>query len=324
MINRTIVRTQVIRTLFAYYKDGDKTVLTAQKEMLEGFSNTYYLYLLLLDLVNELTHYAETRIELAREKAVATHTTYNPSLNFVENKFASQIFENRQLRNHLEESKLSWEAAYNNIELIYKEIVATDFYQQYLKEESPSYESDKQLWRKIYSEILPKSVNLENALEDVELAMPNHNMFLAADLNIILSFVIKTIKQFKSDSDKNFALLDMFKSEDELDFAKQLLSSAIENREQYAALIDGKLRNWDPERVAYMDRLIMQVALAEILTFDNIAVEVSLNEYIEIAREYSTDSSPAFINGILDQIVFDLRRDKAMPKFAALRKSEKK
>ena len=319
MINRTLVRTHVVRTLFAFYKDGDKTPNTAQKEMLAGFSNTYYLYILLLDFINELTRYAETRIEQAREKAAATHTPYHPSLNFINNRFAAQIFENRQLRQILEDSKLSWEAAYNNIGLVYKEVTATDFYQNYLSLEHPTYEDDKNVWKKIYAEVLSKTENIDNALEEVELSMPHHNMFLAADLNTILSFVIKTVKRFKPDSTKDEKLLEMFKSEEELDFAKRLLRDAIENRDKYTALIDSKLRNWDPDRIAYMDRLVMQVALAEIFTFSDIAIEVTLNEYIEIAKEYSTESSPAFINGILDQIVSELRRENALPKLAALK-----
>ena len=308
MINRTLVRTHVVRNLFSFYKDGDKTLLTAQKELILSFSSTYFLYILLLDFVNELTHYAQTRIDLLKERAVATHTDYRPSLNFVNNRLARQLFENRQLRKQLEENHLSWEAAYNNIEIIYKQIIAAPFYLDYLKLEHPTYDDDKQVWKKIFSEILPNSDELDNALEEIELAMPQANLFLSADCNTILSFVIKTIKQFKADSDKNQPLLEMFKSEEELDFAKKLERTAIENRDEYSALIDSKLKNWDPERVAYMDRIIMQVAIAEILNFPDIAIQVTMNEYIEIAKEYSTESSPSFINGILDQIAIDLKR----------------
>ena len=309
MINRTLVRTHVVRNLFAFYKDGDKTLHTALKELDFSFSNTYFLYLLLLDFVNELTHYVQTRIDIMRERAVATHTDYHPSLNFVNNRFAKQMFDNRMLRKHMGDNKLSWEAAYNNIELIYKEVVAAPFYQEYLSLESPTYDDDKNVWKKIFSEIMPNTAELDNALEEIELAMPNRQLFLAADTNTILSFVIKTIKQFRVDSTKDQPLLEMFRSEDELDFAKKLLCAAIEHREEYSALIDSKLRNWDPERIAYMDRIIMQVALAEMMTFPDIAIQVTLNEYIEIAKEYSTESSPSFVNGILDQIAIDMKKE---------------
>ncbi len=308
MINRTLVRTHVVRNLFAHYKDGEKTPLTAQKELIQSFSNSYFLYILLLDLVNELTHFAVNRIEQNRERAAATHTDYKPSLNFVNNRLARQLFENRDLRQQMEENKLSWEVAYDNIDLIFKELTNAPFYQEYLNITNPSYEDDKAVWRKIFTDIIAKTDELDNALEEIELAMPNQNVFLAADINVIISFVIKTIRHFRPESDKNEKLLEMFNSQDELDFAKKLLRCSIEQQEQCMQLINAKLQNWDPERVAYMDRIIMQVAIAELLNFPEIALQVTMNEYIEIAKEYSTESSPSFINGILDQIAIELRR----------------
>ena len=310
MINRTLVRTHVVRNLFAFYKDDEKSVHTALKELDMSFSNTYFLYILLLDFVNELTHFAQTRIDLMRERAIATHTDYRPSLNFVNNRLAKQLFDNSRLRQLTADNHLSWQAAYNNVELIYKELLASQFYQEYQAIPQPTYDDDKTIWKKIFSEIMPKTPELDSALEEIELAMPLQNLFLAADTNIILSFVIKTIKQFKPDSTKDQPLLEMFRSEEELDFAKRLLTLTIQNRDEYSALIDGKLRNWDPERVAYMDRIIMQTAIAELINFPDIAIQVTMNEYIEIAKEYSTESSPAFINGILDQIALDLKRQK--------------
>ncbi len=314
MINRTLVRTHVVRCLFAFYKDGDKTPFTAQKELLSSFSDTYNLYLLLLALPDELTRYAAQIIEQQRNKAIAMHENYQPKKNFINNRLSKQLFENRALRNRLEDAHLSWNAAFHHIDLIYKELIRSNFYTTYQDLQEPTYEDDKRFWRLFYSEVLPYTDVLDEALEEIEINIGNQSMFLEADTNTVLSFVIKTIKRFREDSLPSQPILEMFDSEAELEFSKKLLQEAINGKDEYMALIDGKLRNWDPERIAYMDRIIMQTALAEVLHFPDIAIEVTINEYIEIAKEYSSESSGAFINGIVDQIIQDLRKNRQILK----------
>lgn len=307
MINRSLVRSKVLQTLFAYYNAGDKTPNTARKELIHSFSDTYGLYCLLLDFVNSLTTYAEEQLTEAQSRARVTHTTYTPNRRFIDNRFSEQIFQNRQLRNYLEEEHIGWDAGHNAVKAVYHALQDYKAYQTYMQAPEVNYEDDKTIWRYIFRDIIPACSAMESALEELELVLDRQNW--VTDFNIILSYVIKTIKRFTESSDKNQPLLQMFDSEDELNFGPTLLSCAIEHHDEYTMLIDSHLRNWDANRVASMDRVILEIALAEIMCFPQIAVEVSLNEYIELAKEYSSDKSHLFINGMLDEILREKRRD---------------
>lgn len=312
MINRTLVRTKVIQTLFAFYHNEGCTQLRAQKEMLKLFSHTYSLYFLLLDLVNEITHYASIRIEEAQEKAQAMHIDYNANMRFVENRFAKQLEENKELRNYLKEQKLSWETADTYIANLYKQITDAECYKQYMNAEENNYEADKNIWRKVFNTVFLNNEELENALEELEVNLDGKCWI--TDMNVIISFVSKTIKRFNEDNGAFQELLQMFDSEEELEFAKRLLKTAIQNADYYEELLANSLTNWNPERIAYMDNIIIRVALAEIFAFPEISIQITLNEYIDLAREYSSEQSPYFINGVLDEIVKQLKKENKLLK----------
>lgn len=307
MINRTIVRTKVLQTLFAYYQSEGKTPHTAHKELLKNFSNTYSLYIALLAFANELTAYAEQQIEEAEQRAKITHNTYIPNRRFVNNKVAEQLFQNRQLRHFIEEQHIHWEMGQNAITAVYHQLIETNVYKAYMSAEQVSYEDEKRIWKKVYSEIMPNNEDVASALEEMEIEQDAANW--TVDLDVILSFVAKTIRRFNEDSDANTPLLNMFDTEDELHFGEKLLEEAIAHREEYMLLIKDHLKNWDADRVAYMDTLLLQLALTEIIQFPDIALEVSMNEYIELSKEYSSEKSYIFINGILNEILQELRKE---------------
>jgi N utilization substance protein B len=173
--------------------------------------------------------------------------------------------------------------------------------------ESPTYEDEKTLWRKVYGSLLLESEELTSALEEMEVALDHEGW--TTDIDMVITYVIKTIKHFKESDSDDLPLLDMFGSEEELTFAKDLLQWSIEQSEENKTLIAKSLQNWEADRVAYMDQIILLVALAEIRNCNEIALEISMNEYIEIAKEYSSDKSYIFINGVLNRIVNDLRAD---------------
>lgn len=311
------MRTRVIQTLFAYYQDGEKTPLTAKKDLLKQFADSYALYMQLLDFVNELTVYAEEQIESAIQRSKATHQRYEPNRRFVNNQFAQQVFNNHTLRAFVENEKLSWNAGMNATAAIYRQLVETDWYKDYMTKEECTYEDDKRIWRLIFSELIPTCPEMETAMEELEVVLDRVNW--AIDLQIIDSYVVKSIKHFKQATGSDQELLQMFDTEEEVNFAKDLLRYAIENRDQYLDMMTRHLKNWDADRVAYMDKIILQTALAEIINFPNIALEISLNEYIEIAKEYSGEKSHFFINGILNEILQELKRNNQLIKTATLR-----
>ena len=307
MINRTLVRTKVVQTLFAHYKGSDHTSLSARKTLLNKFSSTYSLYMMMLSFADELTTYAEEQIAENQRRATVLHQTYNANRKFVNNRIAQQLFNNRRLRNYMENEHLRWDVGMSAVEYTYKLLIDTPFYKEFMELEAPTYEDEKTLWRKIYGTLLLESEELTSALEEMEVALDHEGW--TTDIDMVITYVIKTIKRFKASDGDELPLLDMFGSEEELTFAKDLLHWSIEQSEDNKSLIAKSLQNWEADRVAYMDQIILLVALAEIRNCNEIALEISMNEYIEIAKEYSSDKSYVFINGVLNRIVNDLRAD---------------
>lgn len=307
MINRSMVRTRVIQTLFAYYKDSDKTLVSARKELLKSFADTYDLYFLLLDFANVLTAYAQEQLEDQAGRARATHSGWTPNRRFVQNRLAQQLFDNRSLRARVQEQRLSWDSGIPAVSDIYRRLTESEQYHAYMEAESCTYTDDKRIWRYIYQNLLPGNEALTEALDEMELVLDKTNWVTDAD--IVLSYVVKTVKRFTAESTPETPLLEMFDNEDEVRFATKLLEKALSGHTQYEQMIDSHLKGWEADRIAYMDRIILEVALAEIIEFPEIAVTISLNEYIELAKEYSGDKSYMFINGILMEIMRDLKNE---------------
>lgn len=307
MINRTLVRTKVVQTLFAHYSGTDHTALSARKTLLNKFSSTYSLYMMMLSFADELTTFAEEQISENQKRASVLHQTYNANRNFANNRVAQQLFNNRRLRNYMENENLRWDTGMSAIETTYKKLIEAPFYKEFMALDAPSYEDEKVLWRKIYGSLLLESEDLNSALEEMEVALDQEGW--TTDIDMVITYVIKTIKRFKETDQDELPLLEMFSSEEELNFGKDLLQWSIEQTEDNKRLIANSLKNWEADRVAYMDQIILLVALAEIRKCNDIALEISMNEYIEIAKEYSSDKSHTFINGVLNRIVNDLRAD---------------
>ena len=307
MINRTLVRTKVVQTLFAQYSGNDHTALSARKTLLNKFSSTYSLYMMMLSFADELTTYAEEQISENQKRASVLHQTYIANRNFVNNRLAQQIFNNRRIRNYLENENLRWDVGMSAIEATYKLLINTPFYQEFMALEKPTYEDEKTLWRKIYGSLLLESETLSSALEEMEVALDQEGWTI--DMDMVITYVIKTLKRFKEDDTDELPLSEMFASEAELEFGKNLLQWSIEQTEENKVLIAKSLQNWEADRIAYMDQIILLVALAEIRKCNEIALEISMNEYIEIAKEYSSEKSYVFINGVLNRIVNDLRAE---------------
>lgn len=311
MINRTLVRTKVVQTLFASFGGSDHTTLSARKTLLNKFSSTYNLYIMLLRFADELTTYAEGQISEQKRRAQVLHQSYTANRNFVNNRIAQQIYNHRRVRNHMDNAHLSWDTGMLAIESAYKQLQELDFYKDYMHLEAPSYEDEKVLWKNIYGMLL-ESDYLVSALDEMEVALDQEGW--TTDIDMVLTYVVKTIKRMHEEDGDEWTLLDMFSTEEELVFAKNLLQWSIEQSEENKALIANALQNWEADRVAYMDQIILLVALAEIRQCNDIALEISMNEYIEIAKEYSSEKSYIFINGVLNKIVKDLKADNKLLK----------
>lgn len=307
MINRALLRIKVIQTLYSYYKGGGQSPFAAQKELAFSLEKTYDLYFHLLQLSVEVTRYAANRIETRRNKLRPTDEDLRPNMRFVENAFIRQLADNEQLAGRLAERKLSWMNYPDLMKSLYEQIEATDFFLEYMQADGTDYEADKEVWRKIYRRVFLDSEELEEAVEE-------QSIYWADDLEVLVSFVVKTIKRFDAEAGAQQALLPMFKDEDDRRYGERLLECALKNEKEYLDLINENTLNWELDRIAFMDILVMQVALAELCNFPTIPVNVTLNEYIEISKQYSTDKSGIFINGVLDKIVNRLKADNKLMK----------
>lgn len=274
---------------------------TAEKELFFSLSKAYDLYNYLLLLMVEVTKQANKRLNAAKNKLVPTKEELFPNTKFVENLFIAQLEVNKQLLEFSNNQKKTWENEADFVKTLCDKILESDIYKEYMASETSSYEEDRELWRKLYKNIIFNNIELDQVLED-------QSLYWNDDKEIVDTFVLKTIKRFDEKNGAKQELLPEFKDEEDQDFARRLFRRTILNADYYRHLISENTKNWDLDRVAFMDVVIMQIALAEILSFPNIPVSVSLNEYVEIAKLYSTPKSGGFINGTLDGIVNSLKK----------------
>ncbi len=307
MINRVLIRLKVVQIIYAYYQNGGKNLETAEKELFYSLAKAYDLYNYLLLLMVEVTKYADKKQTSAKNRLSPTQDDLNPNSKFVNNKFIAQLSENKQLLDFVNNQKKTWDNEPEYIKQLFEKIENSDIYKEYMESDLSSYEDDKDLWRKLYKKIIFTDADLDQVLED-------QSLYWNDDKEIVDTFVLKTIKRFEEKKGGKQELLPEFKDEEDKEFASRLFRRAILNADYYRHLVAEGTRNWDLDRIAFMDMLIMQIALAEILSFPNIPINVSMNEYVEIAKLYSTGKSGGFINGTLDGIVNQLKKDNKLTK----------
>lgn len=300
MINRALIRLKVVQLMYAYYQNGGKNVDAAEKELLFSLSKAYDLYNYLLLLIVTVTRYAVEQVERKEHLKKVSHDDTFVSHRFIDNKFVLQLESNLSLCEYVKNQKRDWNNDMDYVKKIYEDIVSSDYYKNYMSLENVTYDDDKDLWKKIYKNIIMKDNRIDDVLEE-------HSLYWNDDKEIVDTFVLKTIKRFDEKNGEFQPLIEEYKDEEDKEFAIRLFNRAIRNDEYYRTLISQNVRNWEFSRLAYMDVVIMQVAIAEILSFPAIPISVSINEYVEIAKLYSTPKSGSYINGILDTVVKKLR-----------------
>ena len=302
MINRNLIRIRTVQLVYSWYQNTNKDLRKAEKELMFGLEKSYDLYYYMLQLLLELTKAYEYRVEAKKNKFLPSEEDINPNLHLLENKFILQLSDNKQLLKYLTERPLSWENNDSYVKSLLDTILESDIYKNYSLAQSPTYDQDREFWRKTFKQFIYGNEDLSDLLED-------ECIYWNDDVEIVQSFVLKTIKQFSENRGSDQPLLPMFKDEEDKKYALKLLHETILNEKKFRDLIETHTDKWDFERIAIMDLVIMQVALAEIFTFESIPTNVSLNEYIEIAKSYSTPKSSTFINGILDAIVHKIKNE---------------
>lgn len=294
MINRKLIRVKIVQLTYAYYQNGHHNMDTAEKELLFSLSKAYDLYNYLLGLIVAITQEERRRVDIATRRA-EREGTVTPSQRFAFNKFATQLEENKQLNLFMEDKKMSWE---NDVEAVRKlcdQIEQSPLYQEYMMSDAEDYETDRELWRRIYRTLIQGNEDLDAILEE-------KSLYWNDDKEIVDTFVLKTIKRFDPANKADQELLPEYDDTEDREYALKLFRSTILNADTYQRYMSETSRNWNFSRLAYMDVVLMQIAIAEMLTFPNIPISVTINEYVDLAKLYSTPKSGGYINGMLDAI----------------------
>lgn len=242
-----------------------------------------------------------------KNKYMPTEAELNPNTRLIDNRFAAQIGENEVLRKYVAEQGLSWDNDEDFIKMVLDLILSSEQYAEYLNNENDSYETDKEFWRIVFKKLICGNEAIDDYLQD-------KSIYWNDDISIVETFTLKTIKQFEEAAGSKQKLLPMFKDLEDQSFAIKLFRQSLMKGSEFRERINKHMKNWETERIANMDLIIMQVALAEIMTFPTIPINVTLNEYIDTAKYYSTPKSGTFINGILDSVVSELKKEKLLLK----------
>lgn len=294
MINRELIRIKVVQLTYSYYQNGSKNIDTAEKELLFSLSKSYDLYNTLLELIVAVTCEERRRLDISTQRAQREGTEL-PSQKFAYNKFAVQLEENTMLCDFEQTQKWKWSDSIEFVRSLCNQIEQSEIYKTYMSTKESSYEEDRELWRRLYKLFIQENEDLDALLEE-------QSLYWNDDKEVVDTFVLKTIKRFDAHNKNKQELLKEYDDEEDKSFACKLFRSTILNADQYQRYMSDTSRNWDFSRLAYMDVVIMQIAIAEMLTFPGIPVAVTINEYVALAKLYSTPKSGGYINGMLDSI----------------------
>jgi transcription antitermination protein NusB len=297
-----------MQALYAYYKhDGESSLKKSEQELAFSIQKAYDLYHYLLILIVDVADYANSRMELALLKKIPTPEDLHPNTKFINNTIIRQIRINKHLLQYLQTKKLSWVNYPELIKGIYNLILASDDYQNYMNTTESSYKDDKNLVSNIYKNCIAVYDPLYQNLEE-------QSIYWNDEPEFIIGIILKTLKKFKEEDAENAELSPLFTNAEDEEFSKKLLRKVILNYNEYIPIIEKFSKNWEVDRIAFIDTLLMQMAIAEVIEFPSIPVKVTLNEYLEIAKYYSTSKSNIFLNGILDKAFTYLKENNLIKK----------
>ena len=311
MINRELIRIKIVQLVYAFYQNEGRTIDVADKELTFSLSKAYDLYNHFLLLLVELRHVAEMKAESKAARAKRLHIEQDAEdlldAHLAANRLLVQLDENKQLLEFREKRNKDWDDEDAFIKKLYAQVLESRTLRLWSVREEDTYDADREVIRRLYKELVCNNEELDALLEE-------HSLYWNDDKEIVDSFVLKTIKRFDPANGADQPLLPDYDSDEDRQFAHTLFRATLQNASEYRGLIEKNTKNWEFSRLAFMDVVLMQVALAEILTFPSIPLNVTFNEYLDLAKVYSTPRSAAYINGMLDHIVKQLREEKKLLK----------
>lgn len=302
MISRRIIRTKAMQSMYSLRKSTDKSLDNAEKELFYSIKKSYDLFHLLLLLPIEFRKEAVRIADANKKKHMPTEHDLNPNTKFIDNQLIAKLMENESLHAYVETNKLSWDDEDVLVLKLYKEFTSSEMFKEYMESEDRLLKEDRRFFERFYTEFILESEDFEQYLEE-------SSIYWNDDLDYVISILIRVIGKIKVSTLSTKPLPAMFKDDEDRLYAKKLFSKAVLERENHQSIIEKHLKGWDMDRVAFIDMVIIELAITEFIYFPSIPVRVTLNEYIDMSKYYSTPQSKLFINGILDKIVTDLKAE---------------
>ncbi len=304
MLNRRFLRIKVMQALYGYYRHEQADVNLFEKEMFKSLDKIYDLYLTILSLLSNIHHVALVMLEENKNKRLPVKEDLYPNLKFINNGLLTSLVNNKQFEDLCTKKKINWQNDFDLVRKLYNDLKGSDLYKAYMSSNESSFKEDKEFLENFVTEQLNENSVLFSIFED-------KNLHWADDTFVAFNSVMRNFEA----CDKEFNLMPLLKDEkDDLEFMSALFRKTIVYKQEYSELIAKHTQNWEIERIANMDMLLMEMALTEILHIPSVPVKASLNEYIDISKEYSTPQSKSFLNGILDKIISELKTENKINK----------
>ena len=304
MLTRRHIRVKVMQSIYALVQSKDDSLQRQEKFLKVSIENTYTLYLLWLSLFVEIQKRAAEQISLSAKKYISDGKQEFPNpKKFVQNRLLVQILENKTLEEEISNRKLdNWYLNEEYVKLIYKDIIESETYKEYMSTPESDYAADKELILTLFKNIIAPNEKIYDYFEDDKLTWVD-------DIPIVNTFLLKHLKKVKQVHPDSYFLPSLLKDGEDMTYAMQLLSRTLLKNDALEKEIDGKTPNWDKDRIAGIDSILLKMAICELLHFPSIPERVTINEYLEIAKEYSTPKSSIFINGILDKLTKEYKSE---------------
>lgn len=306
MVSRRLIRVKSFQILYSQFSKNEIDFIDSYKELNKSISKTQDLFFLILRLIVDVKDLALEKSEIKKQKKLATTDDLNPKTNFFSNSIITKIEENKQYK-RFQELSLNWNEHRTIIEKVYQSLLSSDKYQDYLNKIEPTFKDDKQIINFLIEELIAGQSEIIDTLEEI-------SIYWTEDFEFVLNNVLKLVRTIKSNDSEERIYSSVYKNDDDKQFAYDLLKFVLQEKENYEELIEKHAKNWEVDRLIQVDVLLMQMALAELINMPSIPIKVSLDEYIELSKYYSSLKSKVFINGILDKIIIELKEKGSISK----------
>ena len=308
MLNRRHLRVKVLQSLYAYHQSHSGDIKQHEKNLLQSIDKVYEMYIWMLSLISEVTEYAEIDAHERANKHLPTADDLHADVKILSNRFILSLQKNKEYLAGLKKYKVAWDFEPELVKSLFIILKNSAEYTEYLQKTDDTIQTDKDIIKFIFKKVILKSSLAEQVFEDKFIYWP-------VDKDVLQALIAKTFKNFAYDDAAQNKLAEVTGNwEEDREFIVNLFEETIRHNDAYQELIGNKTQNWEPDRIAMMDTLLMKMALAEFINFNSIPVKVTINEYLEISKEFSTPKSNSFINGILDKILFELKAQNKVKK----------